>query len=455
MTKILLIGYNPPQLMGNQKIEAAHYRTWQFLAPLIEDGHRVHLCAGAAGERIEHPDIPGPWIAQVSYQAIPFGTRRWIKQLQDAHDDFQPDCVVAVNFSHCLYASRLRTSKPIWMDIYGDILTIMQAACFRARSDRGMSTTIGYMRQALQAGDVFSGCGSPQQHMLAGELAMAGRLNRSTFGYEFVRTIWPGSPPDPNSNGESHHSHSVAAQDVDNQRVRSKANIGDDDFVVLWCGGYNTWTDVDTLFEALEWAMSRNPSIRYVSVGANSYHAPDNVYARLQAQIEQSPHRQRYSLLGWQPWTEIPAYYCVSHVGLNIDALHYETIYGTRTRLVEMIAAGLPVITSLGPELSYLLERNGAARTFEVGDALGLGNQILELAQNIELQDQLARAASSCAGGPLSFYQTTEPLRQWVTNPRPAPDKTEPSLRTRLRRLEFEGRAAMRQIIWRTTGVDS
>lgn len=37
------------------KIEAAHYRTWQFLEPLLDDGHEILLCAGARGEEIQNP----------------------------------------------------------------------------------------------------------------------------------------------------------------------------------------------------------------------------------------------------------------------------------------------------------------------------------------------------------------------------------------------------------------
>ncbi len=39
------------------------------------------------------------------------------------------------------------------------------------------------------------------------------------------------------------------------------------DFVVLWSGGYNTWTDVDTLFAGLIKAMKEEPRLRFVSIG--------------------------------------------------------------------------------------------------------------------------------------------------------------------------------------------
>ncbi|MCX6043832.1 MAG: glycosyltransferase [Chloroflexi bacterium] len=444
MSNILLIGYHPPQLLKKAKIEAAHYRTWQFLQPLLENGHTVLLCAGAHGEEAELAPVPKEWRARLIHQPIAFGESGWLAKLQAAHDEFNPDCVVAVNFSHALYATRLRTDRPLWMDIYGDILTIMQASYFRAQTDRGLQTSIAFMRQVLRAGDVFSGCGTPQQHAMVGELAMVGRLNRHTFGYEFVHVVLPGSPPA-----------------VETPAFRSKPRvllnqhgIAEDDFVVLWCGGYNTWTDVDTLFKALEWAMAQDPRLHYVSVGANTYEAPDNVYKTLLSMIEQSPYRERFHMLGWRPWTEMASYYQDSDVGINIDALHYETIYGTRTRLVEMIAAGLPIVTSVGAELSYLLLNQGAALTFEVGDWQVFGHQLVKLAQNQELRDQFAQAAYAYSTHQLSFMTTTAALRTWVRNPKRAPDKQNHNLQTSLRDIEYQTRSFFRQLMWRTIGAD-
>jgi glycosyltransferase involved in cell wall biosynthesis len=447
MTRILLIGYHPPQLMGSAKIEAAHYRTWQFLQPLLDDGHQVCLCAGAAGEAPPTFTMPGAWQDKLVYHYIPFGQPGWIAALQQAHDSFAPNCIVAVNFSHCLYATRLQSDRPIWMDIYGDMLTIMQASTFRAQSDRGLATTIGFMRQVLQRGDAFSGCGQPQQHMTVGELAMIGRLNRRTFGYEFTRVILPGSPPKVDllaSDGEE-----------DNGRFwLSQFGLQVDDFTVLWCGGYNTWTDVDTLFAGLEQAMAVNERVHYLSVGASTYDGPDNVYDRFLGLIAASPYRDRFHMLGWRPWSEMASFYQNSGVGLNIDALHYETIYGTRTRLVEMIAAGLPVITSLGAELSYLLRDAGAALTFQVGDANGLGQQILILAEDRACREQMSAAASHYAARDLSFYETTAPLRHWVAHPMPAPDQRVPTLTEKRQQWEYQARARLRLFLWRLKGQE-
>ena len=445
MTKVLLIGFNPPQLIRDIKIEAAHYRTWQFLQPLIDDGHQICLCAGARGESTPRVSLPEAWAGQVDYHPIPFGQRGWLQQLQAAHDAFQPVCIVAVNYFQCLYATRLKTNKPIWMDLYGEIFTLIQAANFRTQTDRGLQTTIDFVRQILIAGDAFSGCSLPQQHALVGELGMAGRLNRHTFGFEFAHTVLPGAPPIPST----YPARPVARTLLD------PVGVAKEDFVVLWCGGYNTWTDVDTLFAGLEQAMLDAPSLHYVSVGSSTYSGPDNMYERFCNQVKQSRFAERFHLLGWRPWSEMQQFYAESDVGINIDALHYETIYGTRTRLVEMIAGGLPVVTSLGAELSYLLQLRNAALTFEVGDWRGLAAQLAGLANQPERCVALAHTAYDYAAKELSFTETTQPVRRWVREPKHAPDKLPEHRITMSRQLEYRARKALRQAIWQVMGADA
>lgn len=444
MSKILLIGYNPPFLAGKIKIEAAHYRTWQFLDPLLADGHTVCLCADTPDPAADiEAQIPSQWRERLTCRATPFARQNgWGQKLQAVHDLFKPDCIIAVNFDCCLYATKLKTTQPIWMDIYGDYLTILQVARFRIGNDRGIPTSIAFMREVLQRGDAFSGCGTPQQHALVGELAMAGRLNSRTFGFPLAYRILPGSPPQ--------NSPAPAGKAANGP---NKVQLPETAFVVLWCGGYNTWTDVETLFNGLEWAMARHEHIHYISVGANTYEAPDNVYTRLLELINRSDHRARYHMLGWVPWAEVAGYYRQSNVGINIDALHYETIYGTRTRLVEMLAAGLPVITSLGCELSDLLGQYGAGLTFASGDAVGLGKHILALAEDKNSYQTMVERALHYAHHELSFYTTTAPVRTWAAQPVLSPDH-DPARFPPQNQLEYQLRAVLRQALWRITGRD-
>jgi glycosyltransferase involved in cell wall biosynthesis len=436
MAKILMLGMSPPPMGSREKIEASNYRTWQFLEPLLQDKHDIHLCADTSTEVVT---TPNEWKENLSYHPISFRDKGWRKLLQSVHDAVDPDCIVAVNYQPSLLATRLKTQKPIWMDIYGDQLTIMQLNFYRHANNRGLHITVFYMHEILQKGDVFSGCGTPQEHMLVGELAMAGRLNSHTMGYPFTRIILPGSPPADTRPPSTHK-----------ERPRlASLGIGEDDFVVLWCGGYNAWTDTDTLFAGLEKAMQADQRIHYVSIGESTYPSPDNVYNQFKRNISGSRYKDRYHLLGWLPWSSLNDYYVECNAGINIDGLHYETTYGTRTRLLEMIAKGLPVVSSEGTELSFLLQEKNAALTFHSGDSEQFGEHLMRLSEDGSLYQSMAECAYRLAGREFSFYETTAPLRAWVNDPTTAPDRSAKVPSDGLKDIQFRTRAFMRSLAWR------
>jgi glycosyltransferase involved in cell wall biosynthesis len=434
MSRILLVGYPPPPYQRNSKVEAAHYRTWQFVQPLLDDGHTICLCVPHTSERPESVDMP----ANLVWQPIPFEHLGWPRDLQVAHDRFEPDCVVGVDFYPALYATRLKTTQPMWLDLYGDPLTISQVARFRQGTDQGIGTAIALMRQVLERGDVFSACGMPQKHALAGELAMCGRLNSRTLGYDFIEVIYPGAAP-----------YRITNQLTTRRAVREAHGIDSDAFIVLWAGGYNTWTDVVTLFKGLEIGMERNPRVHFLSVGASTYQAAETQYDHFVHLATHSPYAGRFHFLGWQSWKEMSSFYQASDVGINIDALHYETIYGTRTRLVEMLAYGLPVITTDGCELSSILKVGQAGRSFATSDWAQLAQHIQQLADAPDQLQQMQRAGCQLIESDLSFHATTTKLRSWAKAPFAAPNRVGTKSIPHVKALKYRARTRIRMLLWK------
>jgi glycosyltransferase involved in cell wall biosynthesis len=293
------------------------------------------------------------------------------------------------------------------MDIYGDPIAENQALMFSTRTNRGLYSRIRIDKHVLKYGDVFSTCGIPQKYALIGKLAHLGRLGKDTFGYDFAYEILPGVELSlPQKNTE--------------QLLRGKI-VQPDDFIVLWCGGYNVWTDVKTLFDGLEYAMQNNHRIKFVSVGGPA--VDDKPYQQFLALINNSCYKDNFKMLGWKPHSEVKSYYQEADVGISIDKYHYETLLGTRTRLTEMMGYNLPVITTLGCELSYILKEYNAAITFPIGDYQKLGEGLIKLADSEELKNQLRINASRLIKEKLSFEMTTKSLRNWVNNPYFAADK--------------------------------
>lgn len=434
MSRIFVLGYELPSLTEGATI-ARNYRTFQFVEPLLQDEHQVSLLVGSDRDQEEVPHDLGKGLV---YHRVKFRRRGWLPKVKQLYEAFAPDGVLAVTFYNCVRAVRCGFEKPIWMDIYGDRMAESQVWQTGFGSSRGMLGSLTNLRDILARGDGFSTCGTPQKFAMVGQLSMIGRLNRHNCGYEFVYPILPGAP------------RQATARSAES-RVRGKL-VEEDDFVVLWCGGYNIWTDVETLFRALEHAMSRVPNLKFVSVGGRvgPTHWND-VYERFQEMIAASEHRERFILLGWQPTADVPDYYREADVGISLDAFHYETLLGTRTRLTEMMRYGLPAITTLGCELSYIIRDQELGLTFEIGDAEKFGDQIVILAQDRERLVQMSERALRHASTTLSFFETTQPFRQWAAEPCFAPDygSSEPIAEDVLNVLRFWATRMM----WKLLGL--
>ena len=159
-------------------------------------------------------------------------------------------------------------------------------------------------------------------------------------------------------------------------------------------------------------------------------------------------------MLGWQPRTIIPGLYQQADVGVNLDASHYETMLGTRTRIVEMMHHGLPVITTLGCELSYIVKNQKLGLTFEIGDAQKFSDHIRALASDRSMQKKLAQRALTYTKRELSSERTTQPFLEWAEEPGFAPDRWKKRNWFDIRELESNLRAILRSILWKVWALE-
>jgi glycosyltransferase involved in cell wall biosynthesis len=433
--RILVVGWELPDESIGRRIEAGNYRTWQLVEPLLRNGHDVCLLAGRLSGNFETLP-PARSRGRLQYEPTRFNKPGWVASMQRAHDVFRPDGVVGVTFLGALRASRLRTSAPMWFDLYGDPMAEMQARAYRVGSDRGIVTQLGFLRTVLKKGDVYSACSGAQRLALVGQLAAVGRLNGSTFGYEFVHVVPPAIDDVPVGSSEPAFRGMLVPSDSP---------------VVLWCGGFNTWTDVDTLSRGLTLAMDQDSRLHFVSVGGAL--EGSDVYARFVQLVDGSAFRDRFHLMGWQPVERVASFYSEADVAITLDAACYEAELGTRTRLVEMLRHGLPVLTTDACELSHVIDREALGLVFPVGDSTALARQLLALIGDDAQRRHMSERASAYAMTSLSVASAAAPLLAWAARPHHAGDRT--SRRTRrVNEFEFAGRALARRALWAFAGLD-
>ncbi|MDD5652589.1 MAG: radical SAM protein [Candidatus Omnitrophica bacterium] len=403
MSKVLIVGERPLPIENENFLSGPGIRTWQMAKPLIDDGHQVCLvCLNTVNSAVKEPKANGLSVFSLNQQQFTTPAA-----LQEIHDRFRPDCIVSISsFLQSKAVIGLNTAKPVWFD-RGDLLAEAQLKSFTENNDDYLYLFLDLERNILARGDIFSCYSLPQKFALMGKLGDAGRLNKETVGYEFAHVM-----PCAIEKGE----HKLVKNIIRGRLVQN------DDFVILWSGGYNTWADTDTLFAALEIAMNKNKKIKFVSTGGVIPGQDETTYKKFSERINSSPHKNRYILLGWLALDDLPNIYLESNLAINIDKNCYEVVLGSRHRLLDWMKAGLPILTTAPSELTQALSRNQMAFSFTQEDPSALAQMILELAAQPKLLQQYAARAKHFVIEEYSFEKTTQALRAWVASPQLAPD---------------------------------
>jgi len=431
MSRIFITGMSPMPFENDKKVYGTGIRTWHFILPLLKMGHKICVCNYAIPSAYPE-DFESKYIKnfvyrtgledkesgyEFEYNILKKDDFEDIELLSEIFNRFKPDCIIGCTFYPSYIASKLSrlqddkniTSVPFWADLFGHVMAEAQA---RAYVDGDDSCLFHYWNSEYNItsnADIFSCVSSRQKYALVGELGAAGRLNRYTAGYDFGVVIPCGI-----SEGEYMHTKNV---------IRGKHGIKDDDFVVLWTGGYNTWTDVDTLFKGLIYAMEKNPEIKFVSTGGEIPEQDLKTYPYFLSLIDTGPCRDRFIMKGWVPGEDVPNYYLEADTGINIDKDIYEVKLGSKNRILDWFKAGLCVLSSNVCELTDIIEKEKIGYTFKPGDYKDLGEKLIYLAGHRDEIAKTAKAGKEYALHNFNFDTTTRVLQKWVEKPSFSPDR--------------------------------
>jgi len=409
VSRLFILGSAPLPSEAGRRQYAANLRTWHFTKPLLDEGHRIRLVAGR---------IPNTYPANTEPVLLrTVGNLEYLsvaEQLFHDHEylrarcwEFNPDGIIGVNTYPSSRAVRLSPSLPVWCDLNGWSMAEAQTKAHVYDDDRYLSHFWNMEQAVLDRADVISTVSEAQAHATVGELAARGRLNRRTLGFRFVHTIVNAA---------------VEAEPATGRHLVRNRLVDDEAFVVLWTGGYNTWTDVDLLADALFLAMRRVERLHYVSTGGAIDGHDELTFPRFRSRALESEFRDRFHFVGWVPTSDVPAYYAESDLGLNIDGDNYESLFGARNRLNDMMRYGLPVLTTIRTEISKTIASNRLGMTCPAASAARLARRLEWASNNPDRLAEMAHAARRYVRDSLTYTRTTRELRAWARAPYRAPD---------------------------------
>lgn len=410
MSRIVAFGMGPMRWEQSTHLHALPLRTWHFARTLSDYGHDVRLIALRRHSLEQWPTSKitkvqrnGVTVFSVSEHAA-WERPELIQRIVEAH---RPEAIVGVNTHPAQVAVAFAGDRPLWADVNGDPMAEAQARAAVYEDDLSVVDWYGRLVPLLRRADRFSTCSRRQQMALLGQLGMLGRLTGGNDGYDFAAAI-------PNSVDDE----DLATLSTIERRPRSPG----DPFVLLWSGGYNTWADGDTLFEALERAMEQEPSVRFVSLGGSIAGHDDRTFKRFSERVATSRFRHRYQFPGWVLSEELPVYYQSAHAAILVDRYTTEGQLGARTRMLDWLAAGLPIVTTRLSEISCDLEVRGLALTASCGDPRGLADAVVRLARDPALATQMGEAGQAHASAELRASVQLRGLVDWAERPERAPD---------------------------------
>ncbi len=209
-----------------------------------------------------------------AYYSLSESEYHFNRRIQEIHDRFKPDAILAATIFAALPLSGLQSDCPVWIDLFGHVMAEAQAKAYRYQDDSFLDHFRRHELLAIQKGDKFSTVSRAQEYAAIGELGLINRLNSKTAGYSFCHTIPCAMEP------------SIYTHD---KIVMRGMDVPEQAFVVLWSGGFNTWTDIDTLVAGLELAMDRNPNIWFVSTGGQIDGHDEITYPSFVRKVKQVP----------------------------------------------------------------------------------------------------------------------------------------------------------------------
>jgi glycosyltransferase involved in cell wall biosynthesis len=283
---------------------------------------------------------------------------------------------------------------------------------------------------SLVRGDIFLCASEKQRDLWIGHLAAVGRVNQVSYDADptlrgLVRVVPFGIPDEP------------AAQ-VRHAIKGSLAGVTDSDLVVLWGGGVYEWLDPLTVVEAVEILHGRVPNVRLVFLGMRHPHpeVPEmEVAKRTRALARERGLEGQYVhfIEGWVPYAERADWLLDADVGVSAHRDHVESAYSFRTRILDCLWARLPVVATEGDTFGDLIERHGWGRTVPPGDAAGMAAALEDLLVNQQARDA-ARAALETLSPCFTWHAVLTPLREFCSDPQPAPDRVDGQIRRQLAR---------------------
>lgn len=273
-------------------------------------------------------------------------------------------------------------------------------------------------RRAALAGDFFFCANQRQRAYWLGVLDAVGRINPHTYAadkslVQLIDIVPFGLP----TRRPQHTAPAIKGV---------MPGIQSTDRVILWGGGLWEWLDALNLVRAVARLAEQRPDVRLV-FPATRHPNPDVPEMPMRKRTQELS--DRLGLTGkvvffgdWVPYDVWPNYLLEADIGASLHFDTLETHFAFRTRMLDYIWAGLPMVVTGGDSTSELVTHYGLGEVVPPDDDEAVAAAIGRLLDIPDLreayQKQFARARPS-----FTWERACEPIGRFCEQPRFAADR--------------------------------
>ncbi len=275
-----------------------------------------------------------------------------------------------------------------------------------------------HLVEPLAVADVVLVANERQRHLVMGMLAASGRIGPRVTAEDptlerLIRCVPFGLP--------------AATPDGTGSRLRGPQGSFDaESFIAYWGGGLYSWLDPITLIDA----VALVDDSRVVAAFLAGPHPtpvvgelPLAVVARRRAE-ELGLVPSRVSFIDqWVPYLDRGAWLCDADVGISLHHAHAETELSFRTRVLDYLWAGLPVVCTHGDVLAELVQQRGLGIVVPPDDPAAVAAALRTLASEPASESAARRVRIADVAAEMTWERVAAPLVQFCAAPMQAPDR--------------------------------
>ncbi|MEV4687643.1 glycosyltransferase family 4 protein [Microbacterium sp. LWH3-1.2] len=340
------------------------------------------------------------------------------------------DVIVVQGMGFRIFPSIARTEKIVVADLY-DPFQLEQLE-MNKYSEPGkwaeeVTKAVSLLNEQIARADCFLAASEEQRSLWLGNLSALGRLNPATYLADptfesLVRVVPFGLDP-------------VAPLQRRHGIKGTVPGIEATDRVLIWGGGIYNWFDPVTLVGAMGLIADTHPDIKLFFLSARHFNpdVPD-----MKALADAVEAAERLGVLdrtvffneSWVDYESRADFLLDADLGVSTHLWHAETRFSFRTRILDYMWAGLPIVSTEGDVFAELIERRGLGAVVPTGDAQAAADAIVGLLADPVRYAEMRRRIEAVRDE-FTWPRVLAPLVEYCIDPQPAADRGEVFARRR------------------------